>query len=1080
MFYKGNEDREKRLRFSIRKVSFGAASVAVAALFMFPGNGTVSATEQGVTPTNEGRQGSPLKDPDVQNGTYGATPVVSQLDGNSGSSETTAPEGQEETTTTTSTEASTASVESPTVSKEQEETSTTATPAPVVSSTASATEESGEKATSDLDKKQLEDYVAEIDAKLASGSYATKTDESVATLKEHLELAKLALTTATSQEELTKAYRRLFTTVNSGLRSKPKAQVESPKLDTTEGKATVGKKASNTEKATGTNSIANSGQHDPRNRQVLDRNNPFRTGETTTDTDPAANQTYTAPSADASLEELVKALKTLPTTIINETKLASINEVGNLKGVQSGEVIDISEFGGWKAVEGGKFGLARKTEKGVFPIETANTVKVNNGPYRTYLDESSFDRSQEYILLLGKVRTEANKSETVSDGSSYREVDNGTNGNKGKGLASFKGIEKTFKAYSKSTGSGVTVSFRTGFTGDIDGNKARYKVEVLTKDSAGQTKIIYTETFGPSDNTNSDKKTVTPVNAAGIKYFNTNRTPQPTREQLNEKLSEDGNKSNLGIKYGTFTSKGVVLPADVTEYTVRISAADSNKLGMGYQVPWQHYALPVTGLEFNITQDTKQVAKALLKQAYDKLLEDQQKDEHRKTEDSVRAYQEKLAKIKELLASNELKNNSEYLSVLESAVDSRDDLKAQTPSQPTVTADEPTASVSVKPVGEADKVEIGLTTDGGAKKLTASKGQDGTWSLDETPAGVSINAQTGEVTVSHTAVVAGSNVTAKSKQGNSDLSGKGSAQMPIYRPAPLPRPIPVPDNGNTNSLVPSDLDGNQPGNAGDVNTTEPASPSVPISPSDSGQANSGQDGRSTDSGSTTTARSSVAPVTTTEPAVNTANREDDTVRSTTQGQGTLDKSELSKQVQTLENLVKSLIAVSNPITDSARLVLAEAKKDLADDSLTEQGLRHILQTVKDAIASLESIKESQSATKAGEQKVSESAPEADKPVVPTQVPVGIIAASILVLLGLLFFLLARRNKESELEKLAKELSKLLKDSNLETVDKDVLENSQEELQNAVSFLADEKGSEHTEAELIDNLKEVIAKLKANA
>ncbi|HEX0468154.1 TPA: hypothetical protein V1M52_001717 [Streptococcus pneumoniae] len=103
-----------------------------------------------------------------------------------------------------------------------------------------------------------------------------------------------------------------------------------------------------------------------------------------------------------------------------------------------------------------------------------------------------------------------------------------------------------------------------------------------------------------------------------------------------------------------------------------------------------------------------------------------------------------------------------------------------------------------------------------------------------------------------------------------------------------------------------------------------------------------------------------------------------------------------------------MTGVSNPTTDSARLVLAEAKKTLTDDSLTEQGLRDILQTVKDAIASLESIKESQSATK------------------------------------------------------------------------DVLENSQEELQKAVLFLADEKGSEHTEAELIDNLKEVIAKLKANA
>ncbi|ACO16952.1 hypothetical protein RK869_09870 [Streptococcus pneumoniae] len=58
-----------------------------------------------------------------------------------------------------------------------------------------------------------------------------------------------------------------------------------------------------------------------------------------------------------------------------------------------------------------------------------------------------------------------------------------------------------------------------------------------------------------------------------------------------------------------------------------------------------------------------------------------------------------------------------------------------------------------------------------------------------------------------------------------------------------------------------------------------------------------------------------------------------------------------------------MTGVSNPTTDSAPLVLAEAKKAFADDSLIEQGLRDILQTVKDAIASLESIKESQSATK---------------------------------------------------------------------------------------------------------------------
>ena len=278
--------REKVTRYSVRKVSFGAASVAVAAFFMFLGNGAVYAAEPNVTATDSA---------------LAATPANNQLDENSGSSEATAPKAQADTTTPAPTDASSTSVESSTVSKAQADATTSkpadATPAPVVSSTTSTTEETPEKATPALDKKQLEDYVAEIDAKLASDSYATKTDESVATLKEHLGLAKLALTTAKSQDELTKAYRRLFMTVNSGLRSKPKAQVESPKLDTTEGKATVGKKASNTEKATGTNSIANSGKHDPRNGQALDANNPFRTGDAAT-TDEGNDSSINATNLD--------------------------------------------------------------------------------------------------------------------------------------------------------------------------------------------------------------------------------------------------------------------------------------------------------------------------------------------------------------------------------------------------------------------------------------------------------------------------------------------------------------------------------------------------------------------------------------------------------------------------------------------------------------------------------------------------------------------------------------------------------------------------------------------------------------
>ncbi|MEL0445296.1 YSIRK-type signal peptide-containing protein [Streptococcus pneumoniae] len=651
MFYKGNEDREKRLRFSIRKVSFGAASVAVAALFMFPGNGTVSATEQGVTPTNEETQGSPLKDPDVQNGTYEATPVVSQLDENSGASEVTAPKGQEETTTPTSTDASASSVESPTVSKEKEETSTTATPAPVVSSTASATEKAEEKATSDLDKKQLEDYVAEIDAKLASGSYATKTDESVATLKEHLELAKLALTTATSQEELTKAYRRLFMTASSGLRSKPKAQVESPKLDTTEGKATVGKKASNTEKATGTNSIANSGKHDSRNGQALDRNNPFRTDGTTTDTDPSANQTYTAPAENADLKTLADKLKALPEVIENNKKIQNMDALGDGKNIAKGSVAEIKEFGGWKAVgENGKFAIARKTEAGVFPAYTVNITRTN----QVWVREQSFDRRSEYILLLSKLVTKQNRDEPVYDDKPYLE-NNEPGAQTARAAKWFDGIEKTFKAYASNEGTKVTVNFKTGYTGDNNGSKAKYKVEVFSIEN-GNEQLIYTAVVSPEKNVNSPEMKVVAARDGNAKNqtFSANSL---SKEQIEEKLALTENRPNA--TGGTFTSREINLPKGVTSYKVRISLENKHQAGMSYNSSYLQYSLPITGLDFNVNQDTSIVAKNLLQRIYDKLLETETTDKAGKTDDTINAYTAELEKVRNLL-TGQLKTTADY------------------------------------------------------------------------------------------------------------------------------------------------------------------------------------------------------------------------------------------------------------------------------------------------------------------------------------------------------------------------------------------------------------------------------------
>ncbi|MFS9076188.1 DUF1542 domain-containing protein, partial [Streptococcus mitis] len=622
--------REKVTRYSVRKVSFGAASVAVAAFFMFLGNGAVYAAEPNVTATDSA---------------LAATPANNQLDENSGSSEATAPKAQADTTTSKPADA---------------------TPAPVVSSTTSTTEETSEKATPALDKKQLEDYVAEIDAKLASDSYATKTDESVATLKEHLGLAKLALTTAKSQDELTKAYRRLFMTVNSGLRSKPKAQVENPKLDTTEGKATVGKKASNTEKATGTNSIANSGQHDSRNGQALDRNNPFRTDGATTDTDPAAHQVFEGTSADDSVEDLSKKLRDLSDTVENNDKVSKeLDSLGAATGVEKGTVQNINEFGGWTAItdsEGkGKFAIARKTDKGVFPLETINTVRnLNNGKSYTYLREQAIDRSANYMLYLSEVRTLASKNEQTFNGKDYQP--SGLGNGLAYGLKGYNGIQKTFKAYSPDSGSKVKISFKTGYSGDIDGTKAKYKVQVFT--SASSTKPVYEVTFDPQKNTDSpDMKVLKASDGSSVtrEYIEKPWTGTLDKQGLEDQMAQAGYTPN-GVA-GKFTSKEIELPAGVTDYTVKISSADNDRLGMGYQSSHRHYALPISGLDFHVTQDTGEVAKELLKKIYLKLKETEEKDKSFKTTESQKSYEAELQKIDQLL-KEPTKSTTDYKNFL--------------------------------------------------------------------------------------------------------------------------------------------------------------------------------------------------------------------------------------------------------------------------------------------------------------------------------------------------------------------------------------------------------------------------------
>ena len=384
MFHKGKHDREKQLRFSIRKVSFGAASVAVAALFMFLGNGAVSAAEQGVPSTNGETQAPQPKDQNVQNGTYeGNTVAIS-------------PAARVETNTQPST------VEN--------------NPSP----------ESSPQKVETLDKKELTDLIKEIDGKFAKGTYATKTEESVNNLRTVLEEARTVLNNAKTQAELSQAQAKLVTATTK-LQTKPEEKKEAPAVDTTNGKDTVGVKATNTEKAADTNSIANSGSRDERNGKALDKNNPFRTGTTPSTTDDtSATQVFDNPAEGADVKTLSNKLESLPETIQNNEKIQDMNELGNAKRVAKGQVLEIDEFGGWKAINqpdgtAGKFAIARKTESGVFPIETVNTVYNDRAKsYDTYVKEQAFDRSKDYMLFLGKVRTRASQSEQTFNGRDYQ------------------------------------------------------------------------------------------------------------------------------------------------------------------------------------------------------------------------------------------------------------------------------------------------------------------------------------------------------------------------------------------------------------------------------------------------------------------------------------------------------------------------------------------------------------------------------------------------------------------------------------------------------------------------------------
>ncbi|SUN00390.1 SasC/FmtB family protein [Staphylococcus warneri] len=127
-------------------------------------------------------------------------------------------------------------------------------------------------------------------------------------------------------------------------------------------------------------------------------------------------------------------------------------------------------------------------------------------------------------------------------------------------------------------------------------------------------------------------------------------------------------------------------------------------------------------------------------------------------------------------------------------------LKEATPMAPVITPDEASASVTVTPQDDADKMTVHyVAPNGDAKEVIATK-VGNQWTLNETPTGISIDNANGAVTISYQGVQNGSEVTANESHGNSDTSTEARANVPVKEATPM-APVITPDEASASVTV---------------------------------------------------------------------------------------------------------------------------------------------------------------------------------------------------------------------------------------------------------------------------------------
>ena len=248
------------------------------------------------------------------------------------------------------------------------------------------------------------------------------------------------------------------------------------------------------------------------------------------DADIAANRRFEEPNSDANTEELYDILDKTPDDYQNNdyTYMKNMDDVGDGFHLEDGEIREINSFGGWTAIDKdgkpGRFAIGKKNDRGYFTGWRRNEdgTIVQGGMLgsdaldRIYVHEQALDRTFNYMLMLAKGRTRANREDKVQDGTKYNPKTENNEANK-KYLSSlpvnerddilmhapnvegFNGIEKHFAAYSTKYGSRLKLDFITGYISDYEGSKGSYRVVIKATKEDDTVETVYDHTINSID-----------------------------------------------------------------------------------------------------------------------------------------------------------------------------------------------------------------------------------------------------------------------------------------------------------------------------------------------------------------------------------------------------------------------------------------------------------------------------------------------------------------------------------------------------------------------------------------------------